>query len=407
MNFDIIIILLSLVLSGFFSGTETAYTVAGRLAMEVFHRHKRRGAAAAEKFYSNPNLFFTITLVGTNLVGVIYSSVAALFLHRLGMPIEGILIISPLILLVFGEILPKSLARENPERFALLASAPLWVSYYLMIPIIFVAMGASRLILKLFKQEAGNEAASITLSELRQTWQELEKSGIVNGEEADMLERMIALRDIKLNEVMTPRTHAEALPISAKVEEAEEIVRSSGFSKIPVYEDDLDHIVGIIFAKDLLKNPGNLYEIKRPIIFIPELVGVRQLFEMLRQQRVSLAVVVDEHGGTAGIITLEDLIELLVGEIEDEHDKKSETIKKVAHRAWLVTGDTKLQRITSLLGAGIPDGDFETVSGLILDKLGNIPKPGELVEINSIIFRIISASSNRINKVLIRLPSSD
>lgn len=397
------LLLLLLLFSAFFSGTETAYTVAGRLALEVYGRHDRRGARRALRFHARPNLLFSTTLVMNNLVNVAYSSLAALILAEAGVPLEGILVISPLLLLFFGEVLPKAIARERAEGWALLAAGPLWTCYILFLPAIWLTRVLSRALQSLFGVKGGEvRGRRITFAELTAFWGDLKRAGSLEKGEAELIDHVVALRRRRVRDVMTPRTSIVALPEDAGVAEAEHLVRTRGFSRIPLYRDNLDSIVGVLLARDLLRRPASLSEVMRRPAVVPEQAPAIGLLKLFRRGGTGLAVVIDEYGGTAGIVSLEDLLEEIVGEIEDEHDRRGSWGRQVAKDSLLVSGQSELERLHQRWGIQLPEGEYETVSGLILDRLGHIPEVGEQIEAGGWRLRVVSADAHRIKRVLLR-----
>ena len=407
MSSEEILLLIALILSSFFSGSETAYTAAGRLAMEVYERHNRRGAKYAHKLYNQPTMLFSTTLVGNNLVGVLYSSLAALLLTRWGFSLEWILVLSPLLVLLVGEVLPKTIAREHPEQWAMVVGLPLLITHYLLYPLIVIAHGASNLLLKIVgEREDRKEPAALTLGELRGLWGELYRTGELDKDEIELLDQVVSLRDQKVHDVMTPRVDIVALPLTATVEEAEKLVVSRGMSRVPVYDESLDQIVGILLAKALLDRPNSIQDILRPALFIPEQAYVAKFLEPFRKGEAGLAVVVDEHGGTAGVVSLEDVIEQLVGNIEDEHDLRAGNGRQVAGNAWLIPARAYLDAIEEAWGLRLPRGDYDTIAGLILDRLGRIPDTGETIIVGGWTLRVVSADNRRIKRVLIRKGAS-
>ncbi|MBS1260943.1 MAG: hypothetical protein MAG453_00260 [Calditrichaeota bacterium] len=403
MSSEEILLVVSLSLSAFFSGSETAYTVAGRLAMEVYRRHGRRGAKTAGRLYSNPTLLFNTTLVGNNLVAVLYASVAAVWLVNVGVPVEWIFVISPTILLIFGEILPKTLARETAERWALFVGAPLWGFRLLFAPLIVITRGASALLLRaLGMKERETPFSEVSLGDLKGVWGQLHREGALDREEIELLDHAVALRDVKLREIMTPRTEVVGLPVDATVAEAETLARERGVTRFPVYQDSLDNIVGILNALDLIRKPGGIRDLMRPAHFVPEQAYAVRFLGLFRRGETGMVVVIDEHGGTAGVVTLEDLIERLVGEIEDEHDFRTLTGRVVSTDAWLVSGRASQRALADTWGIRLPEGEYDTVAGWILEELGRIPEPGESIDSNGWRVRVVAADRRRIKRVLIR-----
>ncbi len=403
MDLDLILLLVALVFSAFFSGSETAYTVAGRLAMEVFRKHRRPGARIASRLHSNPDLLFSTTLVGNNLVGVLYSSLAAILLDRLGVPLEGIVVISPLLILFFGEVMPKTIAREHAERWAMLVGWPLWLFHILFYPLILLAKGASRLLLALLGERlSGPQLESLSVGDLQGIWGDLHRTGTLNRAEAEMLDHAVNLRELKISDIMTPRADVVALPVGATVAEAENVARSRGYSRLPLYRGDIDNVVGVLSVKDLLTSPERLRDVMRDPVFVPEVASVDRFFFQFRHSKALLAVVVDEHGGTAGVVTLEDLLEELVGDIRDEHDPELHWGRRVSAKAILFSARTPLHVLRQHWQIKIPGGEYETIAGYLLHRLGRIPETGESFQAGEWTLRIVAADGRRIKRVLLR-----
>ncbi len=404
MNSELLIVIISLFLSAFFSGGETAYTVAGRLSMEVFRRKGRKGAKIAARLSSSPDLFFSTTLVGTNVSNVLYSTFTALYLDHLGVPIQVIIVISPLFLLIFGEILPKSIAREHPERIALLSSSTLWLSFILLFPIVTVARFASNLLLRLTgNPNVGNSNHKISMSDIRSVWGDLRRSGTVKAFEADLLDRVLTFRRRKVSEIMTPRAQILSLSIDTPIENAQHVARSSGYGRIPIYRDSIDNMVGFIMAKDMLGNPESLEKAMQPVYYAPEQQRTGKLFKELRKRKENLAVVVDEFGGTAGLVTIEDLVEELFGEIQDEHDFSSSWGKKISEGVYLFSGRTEVEFINDFYHVKLPKGEYDTVGGLMNRHFSRIPEAGETIVYPDCVLRVVAGDKRRVKRVLLRL----
>ncbi|MBD3165741.1 DUF21 domain-containing protein [bacterium] len=403
MNEYLLFVIIAVVLSAFFSGTETAYTVAGKVTMEVYRRHGRAGSRYAHKFYRRPNLLFATSLVGTNLANVLYSSVFAIWLNRLGVPVEAIVVISPVVLLFFGEILPKTVAREGAEPWALWSAVPLHLMMWLLFPLVIVAQGTSRTLLSLVGAGGEDEREEqITLADLTGMSYDLKRTGTVDDVEADLLDRVLTLRRRKLKELMTPRTQMVALPVTATRREAEETVQKTGYTRIPVYEDNIDHIIGVLHAMELLQGEKLLREQLIEPIFLPDNASALQAVTYAQRHKAGLLIVVDEHGGTAGIVTIEDVLEELVGEIEDEYDRASKPGRQISQNAWLVHARTEIGILKEHWGITLPEGEFETVGGLVTSITGTIPKPGEVITVPGWTLRVADADDRRVKRVLIR-----
>ena len=404
MNYEIFFIFIGLFLSAFFSASETAFTAAGRLVIEVFRRHQRKGAYTAAKLHANPTLLFSTTLVGNNLANVISSSFAALYLQLVGIPILWILLISPMVILVFGEILPKSIVREHPERWALRTSRPLYFIYRLLFPLVITAQASSQAVLFLLGTKQKMHLHNpITVADIKSIWSDLRRYGALDKAEVELLNRAIHFKNLKLREIMTPRAKIIGLPIHTSIQTVKDLVRSTGFSRIPVYEGDLDHIKGILRAKDLLGNPLSLADILQSPLFIPQQQRADHLLDLFKQEKMGMAIVIDEFGGVVGMITIEDLLEELVGEIQDEHEFKFPIGRQLARGVVLLPGRTSLENIDQAYGIELPAGDYESIGGLIVSHFGRIPLTGETLQLEKCSITVATADERRIKRVLLRL----
>jgi len=399
---DIIILISLIILSAFFSGSEIAFIVGNKIKIEIRARKKNIAAESAQHFINNPQKFFSTILIGNNIVNIAFASISALFLSAIfGLNKFTILIISTFIILLFGELIPKYLARELADRIILLSALPLRAVSILLYPFVKITSSLS----SLFTQSSNVSEEKINYlfskEDIETLVKESHEAGIVNKKESDIISKVFSLGDIRVYEAMRPRTEIVGIEIGQSIDEALSIFIESGYSKLPVYEDNLDNIKGVIYAYDIFKSPKNLNEIIKEIIFVPE---TKKGFDMLNEflsKQASIAVVIDEFGGTAGIITMEDIIEELFGEIRDEYDIEEDICRKIDENTYIINGKVEIDYINEKYNLNIPTGDYETIGGYITTRLGRIPAQGENVLIDG--FNILIARANQIKVEVVKL----
>jgi CBS domain containing-hemolysin-like protein len=397
---ELILLIVLLILSGFFSGTEMAYIVSSKLIMEIKARTKNPAALSAHYFKSHPQTFFSTVLIGNNVVNVALSSLSAVFLSAIfGLGQMSILLISSFLLLLFGELLPKYLASEMSGKILLLSALPLRIFSIVIFPFVKAASAASDKLTKSTSIEADAMALLFDKEEMKELIKESQIAGVVDKKESDIIEKVIELGEQRAYETMTPRTDVVGVEINQTIEEALTIFIDSGFSKLPVYEDNLDNIKGIIHAKDIFKSPQNLKGIIRKVSFIPETKKSFNIMNEFLDKKTTITIVIDEFGGTAGIITIEDILEELFGEIKDEFDVDADICRKITKNSYIISGKVELDYINEKYELNIEQGDYETIAGYIITKLGRIPAQGETVEIDNYSILIARAVSQKIDLV--------
>jgi putative hemolysin len=402
MTSDILILLTLIVFIAFFSGAEMAFVVSNKIKIEVRARKKKLAALNAHYFVTNPQKFFSTILIGNNIVNIAFASLSTLLLASwLGLGEFSILVISTILILLFGELIPKYVSRELPDRVILITAIPLRILYFALYPFVKAVSSLSSFLIQSKSTTQENINYLFSKDDIESLVKESHDAGIVNKKESDIISKVLALGDQRVYEAMRPRTEIVGVETKYTVDEALNVFIDSGYSKLPVYEESLDNIKGVIFAYDIFKSPQKLSEIVREILFVPE---TKKSFELLNEflaKRVSIAVVIDEFGGTAGIITMEDIMEELFGEIRDEYDVEENICRKTAAGTYLISGKVEIDFINEKYNLNIPLGDYETVSGYITDKLGRIPMQGETITIDN--FTILIARSNNIKIDLVRL----
>ena len=395
-----LILIILLALSAFFSASEIAFILANKIKLEIKARKKKLAAQNALFFSQNPQNFFTTMLIGTNIANIAFASISAVLLSTIFHLDEfTILIISTALLLFLGELIPKYLAREIADRFILFSSIPLRIVSFILYPFVKLLSWISTFL----TQKTPSNDVGINSLFNRETMDSLIKesheAGIVDRKESDIISKVLNLADQRVYETMRPRTDIIGVEINQKIDEAISIFIDSGYSKLPVYEESIDNIKGVIYSYDIFKSPDDIQAITREILFVPE---TKKSFEMLNEflsNQISIAAVVDEFGGTAGLVTMEDIIEELFGEIRDEYDVEEDICRKIAEQTYLISGKVEIDFINEKYNLRLPTGDYETIAGYIITTIGYIPIQGENVKIDHFNFLIARASNKNIEMV--------
>jgi putative hemolysin len=419
---EITLILVTLVLSAFFSGSEIVYVTANRLRVEVFARRGGVVGRVVSQFLEDPATLLTTTLVGNNFALVIYSTLIALYLEgpfqsfffeTLGLQpgAASVLafttqtILASFVVLIVGEMIPKSILREIPNRAVFALAIPLKISYYLLLPMIVVARWSAILLMRVLK--ADSESFSQFLRrDFELMIEESKRTGELDldEDESTLLSNVFAMSTILVKESMCPRTDIVALEESVSVSELRQLFVASGHSKIPIYRENIDKIVGVAFAYDLFHEPASLSEILRPATFVPETKLSKELLKEFLERKTSIAIVIDEYGGTAGLVTSEDLLEEIFGDIQDEFDNEDNTLKRINPRTVVASGRVDIDELQEKMEIQLPKGDYETIAGYVLEKLGAIPEIRAEFELDGFSFTILRATANRID--LVRITST-
>ena len=397
---DLVILIGLVILSGFFAGAEIAFVVANKIKIEIKARKNNPSALNAHYFINNPNNFFSTILIGNNIINIAFASLSTVFLGSLfGFNEYTILLISTFLLLIFGELLPKYFSRELADRVILLSAIPVRAVSFVLYPFVKVFSSISSLLTQSSNLSKENIRHIFSREDIEDLVQESHEAGVVNEKESDIISKVLDLADQRVYEAMRPRTEIVGVEIHENIDYALNIFIESGFSKLVVYDDNLDNIKGILLAYDLFKNPTDLHSIIRDVIFVPETKKSIDMMNEFLEKRVSIAVVIDEFGGTAGIVAMEDLIEELFGEIKDEYDVEEDICRRIAADTYLISGKVEVDFINEKYDLEIPTGDYETIGGYISAKTGRIPEQGEIVVINKFTILIARASNIRIDLV--------
>ncbi len=390
---------------------ETGLISLDRLRLERDAKNSNKKQQMLE-FLKNPDKLFGTTLFGNNISLVIVSSLTILLLNHLreGNLIHisdhsGTLIISA-VLLLFGEIIPKALYREHPNTLVAKNFSLLKFFNLLLSPFSRIVTFINLAVLKIFHFEATDNLLTVTREDLSFMVSESDtNSGEQELNQKELLEEALEFSELRAENVMTHRTDIVAFDKDTAVSEVILLSRDMGFTRFPVYNEDLDNIIGVLIIYDLLSIENNGSEkagdFVRPLLFAPETMNVDTLLAEMQAKKRSMAIIVDSYGGTAGMITIEDIMEELVGEIEDEYDVQESELEKLADGSYLINGDTEIDILNNRHGLQLPEGDYETIAGLIIDKLAKIPKVDARIETKYYILQVSKVTEKKIEKVIL------
>lgn len=406
MVYEIFGLILLLLLSGFFSSSEIAFVVSNKLKIELRARKDNFSAKIISYFNEKQEIFFSTILISNNIINITFTSLITLFLLDVfEFGDIAILIISTLLLLIFGELIPKYFAREYPDKFVLITAIPVRIISLILSPLIWITSTLSQFIVTAANIKEGEISQLFDKEDIQTLLQEsvsISKNNSLEEDEFDVINKVIDLGEQKINEVMTPRTDIVGIEINSDISEAINIFNESGYSKIPVYEENMDNIKGFIHALDMFKFPKTIEEIRRDILFVPETKKSLELMNELIDKRISISIVVDEFGGTEGIVTIEDIIEEMLGEIRDEYDTDEEVCKQLKDNSFVVSGKIEIDRLNEEFNLSIPDGEYETIAGFITSELGFIPSNKKNYQIGNYSIEIIHSSKQRIELVKLK-----
>lgn len=412
----IIWLLVSMLFSAFFSGMEIAFVSSNRLRAEMDREKNRFSQRIIKTFYQHPNNFVSTMLVGNNISLVIYGILfAKLFDSTLFEPLsDGVRVtcdtlLSTLVVLFTGEFLPKSIFKNNPNTLLTVFAVPAWICYVVLYPISRLATLLSKGLLRLvgIRMKSAGEEKEFTKVDLDY----LVQDSIDNANNDDEIEEEVKIfqnaldfSETKIRDCMVPRTEIDAVEDTSTIEQLKQMFIESGHSKILVFHEDIDHVIGYVHSSDMFHNPTDLAGIIREISFVPETMLASKLMAQLMQQKRSLAVVVDEFGGTSGLVSLEDIMEEITGEIEDEHDNTNHVAKKLNDHEYMLSARLEITKINEMFDLDLPESDeYMTLGGLILHEYQSFPKLNEVVKIDRYEFKIVKNTATKIELVRLNI----
>lgn len=409
-------IFITLLLSAFFSGMEIAFVSSNRMLAEMDKGSSKLTRRLQTFFYKNPNDFVSTMLVGDNIVLVVYGIFVARLLDNTifkgldpAISVTADTILSTLVVLFTGEFLPKTLFKSNPNKFFSFFVFPAYLFYLLLWPVSRFSTLLSKILLKISgvkvdKDNDDGEFSKVDLDYLVQSSIDNASDNSQIDDEVRIFQNALEFSDTKVRDCMVPRTEICAVEKSSSLSDLKNIFIESGKSKILVYDNDIDHIIGYIHSLELFRNPNDWHNHIRTMPFVPETMSARKMMQTFLQQKKSLGVVVDEFGGTSGIISLEDIVEEIFGDIEDEHDNSNYIAQKNSDGTYLLSARLEIDKVNDLFSLDIPESeDYMTIGGFILHEYENFPKLNEVVRIGRFEFKIIKNTMTKIELVRLKV----
>lgn len=396
-------------LSAFFSSAETALSTVNRVRMRTLEDEGDKRAARVNKILEKYSKMLSAILIGNNVVNLSASALATTLAMRISFPVGIATGILTIVVLLCGEILPKTWAMHSSEKLSLAYSGIIYVLMQILTPVIFLVDKIANALLRLLHVDP-NKKVSMTEADLRTYVEVGHEDGVIESEEREMIYNVFDFSDALAKDIMIPRINMVTVDVADTYEEVLSVFRESMYTRLPVYQDDKDNIIGVINIKDfiLTENPKTFQvkDILRDAHYTYEYKKVADLLIEIREKTTNVTFVLNEYGATVGMITLEDLLEEIVGEIRDEYDAdEAELIQKKGERSWLVEGSMKLDDINDELGTDLDSEDYDSISGIIIENLDRLPEDNEEVTLdNGIHLKVQGIDQNRIKKVLITLP---
>ena len=408
----LLVIVICVILSAYFSATETAFASLNHIRVKNMAEKGDRRAILVMNLLDRYDSVLSTILVGNNVVNIGATSLATVFFVRMLGEDAGsgiATLVTTLVLLIFGEISPKSMASEFPEQVAMFSAPLLRCFMVVLTPVNFLFGLWKKFLAKIIK---GEEDRAITDEELLTIVDEAETGGGIGEAESDLIRNSIEFRDQEAVDILTPRVDIVGVEYGTSNQEIADIFAQTGYSRLPVYREDMDHITGILYEKDfynkIFGTDRTIDAIIRPTVFITEHKKIDELLRELQQKKIHLAVVVDEYGGTVGIVSMEDILEELVGEIWDEHDEIVQEIRKITDSDYVVEGSANLEKLFDEIGCE-REHDSITVSGWILEIAGKVPSRGDVYHYENMTIRILEMDGHRVGKIKLHVdrPSAE
>lgn len=429
---QLLLLLVLILVNAFFAMSEIAVISLNDNKIQKMAEEGHKKAKQILRLTENSSNFLSTIQIGVTLAGFLTSASASqTFADKLataiaqpkvvavipysvisGFAMVVITLIMSYFSLVLGELVPKKIAMQKPEKVSFLAVGPLLFVAKITKPVVKFLSFSTNLVVRLFGFDPNADEEDVTAEEIRMMVDVGEEKGVIENTQKEMINNIFEFDDMDVGDIMTHRTEMFAVEVDDPLEDVVKISMEEGYSRIPVYDDDPDNIIGIAYVKDLLKYVGRslpkdrtLRDIMRKAYYVPETKHCDELFKEMIESHVQMAIVVDEYGGTAGLVTLEDVLESIVGNIQDEYDNEDEEISKINDTTFTIDGITDLDEVDELIGADLPEGDYDTLGGFITSQLGFLPGDGEMnvVEYENIRFTVLSVEERRIGKVRVEI----
>ena len=400
---QIIIILVCLIMSAYFSATETAFSTFNRIRMKSLGEDGNKRAALALRISEDYDTMISTVLIGNNIVNILASAIATILFTDIMMSADlgatVSTVVMTVIVLIFGEITPKTMAKNSPEKFAMFSAPLMRMLLVIFKPLSFVFKKWQDTLAKLSKND---EDKGMTEEELISIIEEAEEEGDINEEESSLIKSAIEFGDLAVEDILTPRIDITAISADTAKADVAKMFTDSGYSRVPVYEGELDNVIGILYYKDFYKDAYEtdlpITEIIKPAIFVAKTQKVNDLMKELQEKQLHMAIVTDEYGSTAGLVTLEDILEQIVGDIWDEHDEVVEEIKCINEKEYIVSGKANTEKLFSTLDID-EEADSVTVNGWAMEALEKIPEVGDEFEAFGLSVKVLEMDGRRIENV--------
>lgn len=399
-----LVLIVLILLSAFFSASETALTSISKIRLRNMVEENVKNADKISKLIENPNKLLSAILIGNNLVNIGASSLAtAMAIQISGSGGIGIATgLMTIVILIFGEITPKTIAAQNSEKVSLFVVNIISAVVFVFTPVVKVLNIVTSLIIRLLGGNNSAKTPLITEAELKTMVNVSHEEGVLEVDERRMINNVFDFGDAKAKDVMTPRTDMIALDDQASYEEIMQLFKEERFSRLPVYHESMDDIIGILYLKDIAFIDGANFQIEnymREPFFTYESKSTSELFSQMRTKRIPVAIILDEYGGTSGLVTIEDMVEEIVGEIADEYDEQEEEIEVIKEDEYIIGGSAKLDDVNEMIGTRLESEDFDTIGGYVIGVLGRFPDAGEIVETDNMKVKVEEVDKNRIEKL--------
>ena len=406
---QIIFLIVLLIGSAFFSASETALMSLSKIRIRYMQDEGVKGAKLVSSLIENPNKLLSSILVGNNVVNIAATSIStSLFIGLMGE--KGVALataVMTVLVLIFGEITPKTIAANNSEKVSLLVSKPIKAIIFILRPIVWIFNIITNIIFKLFGITNKGAKSFITEEELKTMVNVSHEEGVLEMEEREIINNVFEFGDMQAKNAMVQRIDMVAIDMEDSYDEIIQVFKTEKLSRMPVYEETIDDIVGILNIKDIIflsDEEIESFDIKnymREPFFTYEFKKITQLLEEMKLEKSQMAIVVDEYGGTSGLLTIEDLVEVIVGDIEDDYDEEEDEIQVIKEDEYIVDGSTKIGDVNELIGVNLESEEFDSIGGFIIGHLSRLPEENEVIEVDNIRFCIESIEKNRIKKIRI------
>lgn len=410
-SIQIILLVILLAGSSFFSASETALMSLSKIKIRHMEEDGVKGAKLVGSLLENSNRLLTSILIGNNIVNIAATSIStSLFITLWGSQgVAAATALMTVLVLVFGEITPKTISASTPEKVSLIVAKPIKIFMIILKPVVAIFNVITKIIFKLLGVDDHGVRPFITEEELKTMVNVSHEEGLLEIEEREIINNVFEFGDMQAKEAMVQRLDIVAIDMEDSYEEIIELFKTEKLSRMPVYEETIDDIIGILNIKDIIflsDEEVDNFDIKKYIrdpFFTYEFKKITQLLEEMKKDKSQMAVVVDEYGGTAGLITIEDLVEVIVGDIEDEYDEEEDEIQVISPKEFLIDGSTKISDVNEVLNINLESEEFDSIGGYIIGYIKHIPEENEVIEVGRVKFNIESVDKNRIKKIRIML----